>query len=194
MQLQTTTPPVAPVPDGKENPAVTDQKPVDTLQPPQAGAPSQGESWWQQIVRNAPNCKTFSDGCRRCDVSYPLLRPADRLPAQGVHMRRPATLVSIMLSALILAAPGALAQDVRGLEVCTAEKQMDRRTGCLQANIDYLMQLIDKNARDARQKLDAAAKELTAARNEVTALKASLAAMQARLDKLEKPEKPKDAK
>jgi hypothetical protein len=69
-QLQTTTPPVAPVQDGKEKPAITDQKPVDTLQLPQAGAPSQGESWWQQIVRNAPNCKTFSDGCRRCDVSF----------------------------------------------------------------------------------------------------------------------------
>jgi septal ring factor EnvC (AmiA/AmiB activator) len=96
-----------------------------------------------------------------------------------------------VLSVSILAAPGARAQDVRGLEVCTAEKQMDRRTGCLQANIDYLMQLIDKNAREARQKLDAAAKELTAARNEVMTLKASLAAIQARLDKLEKP---KDAK
>ena len=71
-QLRTTTPPVAPapVPDGKEKPAVTDQKPVDTLQPPQAGAPPQGESWWQQIVRNAPNCKAFSDGCRRCDVNF----------------------------------------------------------------------------------------------------------------------------
>jgi septal ring factor EnvC (AmiA/AmiB activator) len=86
------------------------------------------------------------------------------------------------------------AQDVRGLEVCTAEKQMDRRTGCLQANIDFLMSLIEKNARDARQKLDASAKDLAAARTEVTTLKASLAAIQARLDKLEKPEKPKDAK
>jgi septal ring factor EnvC (AmiA/AmiB activator) len=92
---------------------------------------------------------------------------------------------------LVLGSPAAQAQDVRGLEVCTAEKQMDRRTGCLQANIDYLMSLIDKNARDARQKLDAAAKDLSAAKNEVTALKASLAAMQARLEKLEKP---KDAK
>jgi septal ring factor EnvC (AmiA/AmiB activator) len=92
---------------------------------------------------------------------------------------------------LVLGSPATKAQDVRGLEVCTAEKQMDRRTGCLQANIDYLMQLIDKNARDARQKLDAAAKDLSAAKNEVTALKASLAAMQARLEKLEKP---KDAK
>ncbi len=88
----------------------------------------------------------------------------------------------------------ASAQDVRGLEVCTAEKQMDRRTGCLQANIDYLMQLIDKNGRDTRQKLDAAAKDLVAARNEITALKAQLAATQSRLDKLEKPEKPKDSK
>jgi hypothetical protein len=67
-QLQTT--PVAPGQEDKAKPAVTDQKPVDTLQPPQAGAPPQGESWWQQIVRNAPNCKIFSDGCRRCDVSF----------------------------------------------------------------------------------------------------------------------------
>ena len=88
------------------------------------------------------------------------------------------------------------AQDVRGLEVCTAEKQMERRTSCLQANTDFLQNLIDRNARDARLKLDAAAKELAAARNEVAAMKASLAALQARLEKLEKPqktEKPNDA-
>jgi septal ring factor EnvC (AmiA/AmiB activator) len=46
--------------------------------------------------------------------------------------------------------------------------------------------VIDRNARDARQKLDAAAKELSAARNEIGSLKAALAATQARLDKLEK--------
>jgi hypothetical protein len=72
VQLQTTKPPVAPepVPDGNEKPTVTDQKPVDTLQPPQAGAPAHGESWWQQVVRDAPNCKVFSDGCRRCDAKF----------------------------------------------------------------------------------------------------------------------------
>ena len=91
-------------------------------------------------------------------------------------MRRAATLSAIALSVLFLAASGARGQDVRGLEVCTAEKQMDRRTGCLQANIDFLMQLIDRNARDARQKLDAATKDVAAARNEITTLKASLAA------------------
>lgn len=78
------------------------------------------------------------------------------------------------------------AQDVRGLEVCTAEKQMDRRTSCLQANTQFLQGVIDRNARDSRQKLDAVTKELAAARTEISALKAALAATQARMDQLEK--------
>jgi hypothetical protein len=98
--------------------------------------------------------------------------------------------LALLFVLAILGSHAAIAQDVRGLEVCTAEKQMDRRTGCLQANTDFLMSLIDKNARDARQKLDAAAKDLVAARNEIIALKAALAATQVRLDKLEKPQKP----
>lgn len=97
--------------------------------------------------------------------------------------------VRLVLLSLLAGAPvaSANAQDVRGLEICTAEKQMDRRTGCLQANVDFLMSQIDKNARDARQKLDQANKDLAAARNEISTLKAGLAAIQARLDKLEKP-------
>ncbi|MFN3348776.1 hypothetical protein [Pseudorhodoplanes sp.] len=75
---------------------------------------------------------------------------------------------------------------MRGLEVCTAEKQMDRRTGCLQTNDEFLQGVIERNARDARQRLDAAIKELSAARIEINALKAALAATTARLDKLEK--------
>lgn len=78
------------------------------------------------------------------------------------------------------------AQDVRGLELCTAEKHMERRTGCLQANVEFLQGAIERNARDARQKLDAAAKDLAAARTEINSLKTALAATQARLDKLEK--------
>ena len=96
-------------------------------------------------------------------------------------------ILSIAISATVMGS--AHAQDVRGLEVCTAEKQMERRTSCLQANVDFLQNLIDRNARDARQKLDAASKEVAAARNEVATMKASLAALQARLEKLEKPEK-----
>ena len=70
LQLQTTNPPEAPAPGGSEKPTVTEQAPPDTLTLPQAGAPPQGESWWQQIVREAPTCKTFSDGCRTCNSSY----------------------------------------------------------------------------------------------------------------------------
>ena len=83
-------------------------------------------------------------------------------------MRRAAAISAIALLFFGLGLHGARAQDVRGLEVCTAEKQMERRTGCLQANIDYLMNLIDRNARDSRQKLEAAGKDLAAAKNEVT--------------------------
>jgi septal ring factor EnvC (AmiA/AmiB activator) len=101
--------------------------------------------------------------------------------------RRPVfvTIGSLIAFGTLAIAPCA-AQDVRGLELCTAEKQMDRRTGCLQANVEFLQGVIDRNARDARQKLDAAAKEIAAARNEIATLKATLAATQARLDKLEK--------
>ena len=99
--------------------------------------------------------------------------------------------VRIVLSIVFAAAviSPSHAQDVRGLEVCTAEKQMERRTSCLQANTSFLQDVIDRNARDARLKLDAMSKELATSRNEVAALKASLAALQARLEKLEKPEK-----
>ncbi len=99
-------------------------------------------------------------------------------------MHRPQALIAACLL-FPLGAGTAPAQDVRGLEVCTAEKQMDRRTGCLQANVEFLQGVIERHARDARQRLDAAAKELAAARNEIATLKAALAAMQARLEKLE---------
>ena len=96
---------------------------------------------------------------------------------------------AVAFALALLTAGLAQAQDVRGLEVCTAEKQMDRRTSCLQSNVEFLQQVIERNARDARQKLDAAGKELAAARTEIAALRAALAGVQARLDKIEKPEK-----
>ncbi len=30
------------------------------------------------------------------------------------------------------------AQDVPGIEICTVEKTMERRTGCLQSNVEFL--------------------------------------------------------
>jgi len=69
----------------------------------------------------------------------------------------------------------ATAQDIRGLEVCTAEKQMDRRTSCLQANVEFLQQALTKHTQDTRAKLAAANRDLATAHAEIAALKARLA-------------------
>ena len=81
---------------------------------------------------------------------------------------------------LVLAAP-AFGQDIRGLEVCTAEKQMDRRTSCLQANTEFLQQALAKHVRETQGKLAAAARDLTAAQAEIAALKAHLAKIEREL-------------
>jgi hypothetical protein len=71
-------------------------------------------------------------------------------------------------------APQALAQDIPGLELCTAEKQMERRTGCLQSNDDYLQQQMLKLTREMNAKFAASGRELAAAKAEIAALKAKL--------------------
>jgi hypothetical protein len=66
------------------------------------------------------------------------------------------------------------AQDIRGLEVCTAEKQMERRTGCLQSNIDFLQQALAKLARETQEKITAANRDLAAARAEIVTLRSAV--------------------
>jgi hypothetical protein len=90
------------------------------------------------------------------------------------------------LAVLLLAGGVARAQDVPGIELCTQETRMDRRTGCLQSNVDYLQKLIAKTAADAQQKLNAAA-------SEIGALKAAVATLQASVDKLQAAAKKPDA-
>jgi len=85
---------------------------------------------------------------------------------------------------LILAVAPASAQDIRGLEVCTAEKQMERRTGCLQANVEFLQQTLAKQARDTNDKLAAAGRDLAAAKAEIAALKAALVKIEGELTQL----------
>jgi hypothetical protein len=99
----------------------------------------------------------------------------------------------VMLAVVLIGlAAVARAQDVQGIELCTRETNMDRRTGCLQSNIGYLQSVIAKNAQEARQKLVAAAGEIGALKGEVAGLKGDvatlkteLAAVRADLKKLE---------
>jgi len=63
------------------------------------------------------------------------------------------------------------AQDVPGIEICTVEKTWERRTSCLQSNVDFLQKTITKLGIDHQQKLDAANRQ-------IEALKATTAGLQ----------------
>jgi septal ring factor EnvC (AmiA/AmiB activator) len=84
-----------------------------------------------------------------------------------------------IVPALLFSAVAA-AQDVRGLEVCTAEKDMTRRTSCLQANVEFLQQALTKETRRAQKQVDDAR---AATAREVAALKADIAALKVSLTK-----------
>ncbi len=62
--------------------------------------------------------------------------------------------------ACVLAPAGSRAQDVPGIEICTVEKTMERRTSCLQSNVDFLQKTIAKLSADHQQKLDAANRQI----------------------------------
>jgi len=76
----------------------------------------------------------------------------------------------------------AMAQDIRGLEICTAEKQMDRRTGCLQANTEFLQRRLDQLTLEMRQKQEAASARIAAAGAQIAALQDALSKLQTQID------------
>ena len=76
----------------------------------------------------------------------------------------------VLAVGLALATNTAGAQDVPGVEVCTVEKSMVRRTTCLQSNVDFLQKLISKNASDGQQKLDAASRAIDELKNAIAIL------------------------
>jgi TolA-binding protein len=73
-----------------------------------------------------------------------------------------------LLTALMPAS--ARAQDVPGIEICTVEKTMERRTSCLQSNVDFLQKTINKLTTDHQQKLDAANRQIEALKAAVIGL------------------------
>jgi septal ring factor EnvC (AmiA/AmiB activator) len=78
----------------------------------------------------------------------------------------------------------AAAQDIRGLEVCTAEKQMERRTGCLQANIEFLQQALTRLTRETQDKIATIGRDLGAAQAEIASLKSTIAKLNGELAQL----------
>jgi len=76
----------------------------------------------------------------------------------------------------------ASAQDVPGIEICTVEKTMERRTSCLQSNVDFLMKTITKLGTLNQQKLDAANRQ-------IDGLKSALVSLQKTVDDLQAAQK-----
>ncbi|MCK1392853.1 hypothetical protein [Bradyrhizobium sp. 1] len=103
---------------------------------------------------------------------------------------------------LLLAAQAPVrAQDVPGIEICTVEKTMERRTSCLQSNVDFLQKTITKLNLDHQQKLDAAARQIDALKTTMAGLQKTLGDLQTAQTKIAEDVKkkqdappPKDAK
>jgi hypothetical protein len=87
-----------------------------------------------------------------------------------------AALAALILLAQTLAP--ALAQDIPGIEICTVEKTMERRTSCLQSNVDFLQKTVTKLTIDHQQKIDAANRQIEALKAMVAGLQRVIVDMQ----------------
>jgi septal ring factor EnvC (AmiA/AmiB activator) len=88
--------------------------------------------------------------------------------------------IAIVVLGWLAGLPGAVAQDIRGLEICTAEKDMARRTSCLQSNVELLQQELTRQSRRAQKAID---DDRAAAARDIAVLKADVATLRAALEK-----------
>ena len=70
------------------------------------------------------------------------------------------------------------AQDIPGIEICTVEKTMERRTSCLQSNVEFLQRTVTKLASDYQSKLDAANRQIEALKAAAVSLQKTVADLQ----------------
>lgn len=85
----------------------------------------------------------------------------------------------LSLSLIVIGVDFGCAQDIAGIEDCTKTSGLDKRTGCLQSNVDFLQRLVMKNARDAEHKLGMAAAEIVALKGIVTRLQKTVEQLEA---------------
>lgn len=113
-----------------------------------------------------------------------------------MSLRSAGVCFAMLLLATLAIAP-VRAQDVPGIEICTVEKTMERRTSCLQSNVDFLQKTITKLSADHQQKLDAANRQIEALKVTIAGLQKVVADLQASqkqmADEMKKPEPAKGA-
>ena len=108
-------------------------------------------------------------------------------------IRRIALVASVVSAYCMLWCTGARAQDVPGIEICTVEKTMERRTSCLQSNVDFLQKTITKLGADHQQKLDAANRQIDGLKSTVVGLQKIVDDLQAAQKKAAGDQKKADA-
>src|SRR6476620_3995771 len=85
----------------------------------------------------------------------------------------------VVVPRMLALAANTYAQDVPGIEICTVEKTMERRTSCLQSNVDFLQKTITKLTADHQQKIDATNRQIEALKGAVIGLQKLVTDMQA---------------
>jgi hypothetical protein len=137
----------------------------------------------------------FASAFRARSVDTARKAPLGCFKAQsmGIPMiGRMVLVVSLSLISSVLISASTHAQDVPGIEICTVEKTMERRTSCLQSNVDFLMKTITKRGVDHQQKLDAAKAQIEGLKSTVIGLQKTVEELQAaqKKDKEQKPTPP----
>lgn len=98
--------------------------------------------------------------------------------------------LTIFFGVLFFWVAPAAAQDVPGIEICTAEKTMERRTSCLQSNIDFLKKTITKASLDSQQRIDVANRQVDSLKATVAGLQKTVEDLKTQVQALEKKKDP----
>ena len=102
-------------------------------------------------------------------------------------------MVRLVAAVMLVGLAGAAAQDVAGVEDCTKTQGLDKRTGCLQANVNFLQRTMVRNALEADRRLQAAEREIMALRTELATLRKTVDALQSAKAATEKKSEEKKA-
>jgi ubiquinone biosynthesis protein UbiJ len=91
----------------------------------------------------------------------------------------------VVIGVFGLVGGAAIAQDVPGIEICTVERDLNRRTSCLQSNVEFLQKQMTKQSADAQQKLVDAQQKLAASATEISNLKSAVEVLRTRIEQLQ---------
>jgi hypothetical protein len=82
-------------------------------------------------------------------------------------------IVLLSLTLIVVGIDAGLAQDIAGIEDCTKTSGLDKRTGCLQSNVNLLQRLVTRNALAADAEIAALKRSVTSLQKTVEQLQAT---------------------